>query len=239
MDERYQRAVTEAAARDCADPARAFESTVAGSRAVIGRSIEEARRLATGDDHGYASYWMLLHAGVRLPEGGRWDRLRGLADWELFGSFREHIRFASLSLDGACLSHYGAVSLELSETMIAHRATVFEENSAVFFERKRRIGEEPPMIVGHRARWVDRGKLALVKHAQELTPTSEPKRFVAMLLRSGATSADDVFIEVHIYGPLTRRSLARVVMDPAQASPAMAVDLRDRLAAINVPVEDR
>ncbi len=60
-----------------------------------------------------------------------------------------------------------------------------------------------------------------------------------MTLRSGATSADDVFVEVHIYGSLTRRSLARVVMDPAQASPAMVVDLRDRLAAINVPVEDR
>jgi hypothetical protein len=56
VDGRYQRAVTEVAARDCADPARTFESAVAGSRAVIGRSIEEARRLATGDDRGHASY---------------------------------------------------------------------------------------------------------------------------------------------------------------------------------------
>lgn len=241
VEQRYQRAMADAAARGCADPARAFESAAGTSRAVIGRSFEEARRLATGDHQGYASFWKLLHAGVRLPDGDRWNRLRGLADTELFGAFRDHIRFAALSLDGACLAHYGAVSLELSEAMIAHRATVFEENSAVFFERKRRLGEEPPKIEGHRACWADRGKLALAKHGPELTPTSTPDDFTSMLLRSGPTSGEDVFIEVHVYGSLTRRSLARVIVDvdAAQASLAMVVDLRDRLAAINIPVEER
>ncbi len=238
---RYQRAMSDAAGRGCANPARAFESAVATSRAVIGRSFEEARRLATADNQGYAPFWKLLHAGVRLPDDDRWNRLRGQADTELFGQFRDHIRFAALSLDGACLAHYGAVSLELKEDMIAHRATVFEENSAVFFERKRQRGEEPPAISGHRARWDDRGKLALAKHEPELTPTSTDDEFTSMLLCSGPTSGEDVFIEVHIYGSLTRRSLARVVVDvdAAQASPALVIDLRDRLAAINVSVEER
>ncbi len=241
VEQRYRHAVAEAAGRGCAGPAHAFESAVATSRAVIGRSFEEAHRLATADNQGYAPFWKLLHAGVRLPDADRWNRLRGQADTELFGQFRDHIRFAALSLDGACLAHYGAVSLELKEDMIAHRATVFEENSAVFFERKRQRGEEPPAIAGHRARWDDRGKLALAKHEPELTPTSAPGEFTSMLLRSGATSAEDVFIEVHVYGSLTRRSLARVVVDvdAAQASPAMVVDLRDRLLAINIPVEER
>ncbi|HWO24114.1 MAG TPA: hypothetical protein VNO30_35470 [Kofleriaceae bacterium] len=206
---------------------------------MIGRPVEEALRLAKADNHGYASFWELLHAGVRLPEGSRWDRARGLADTELFGAFRDHIRFAALSLDGTCLSHYGAVSLELKEDMIAHRSTVFEENSAVFFEHRRQRGEEPPKIAGHRAHWNDRGKLALAKHGHELTPTTTGKDFASMLLRSGPTSAEDVFIEVHIYGSLTRRSLARVTVDSAQTSPSIIADLRDRLTEINIPVEER
>jgi hypothetical protein len=186
------------------------------------------------------SFWDLLHAGVRVPDGSRWTWLRGLADWALFTSYRDKIRFASLSVDGACLPHYGEVSLELSENMIAHRATVFEENSAVFFDRHRDI--EPDSFAGHRARWADRGKLALAKHAAELSATSTEADFASVLLRLSPDPAhpeDDVFIEVHIYGSLTRRSLSRVTIDTARASMAMTDDLRVRLAHVHVPVVER
>ena len=115
--------------------------------------------------------------------------------------------------------------------MIAHRATVFEENSAVFFERQRKQGVEPAVVAGHRARWSDRGKLALAKHAAELSPTSTETDFASILLRPSPDPGhpeDDVFIEVHIYGPLTRRTLSRVTVDTARAGKAMADDLRAR-----------
>jgi len=185
----------------------------------------------------------LLHGGVRLPTSTRWDRLRGLADWELFGSARDDVRFAALSTDGGWLENYGDVALELAEHMIAHRATVFEENSALFFERQRRSGVEPPVVAGHRARWSDRGKLALAKHAKDLDEASTEGGFSQLLLHCGATSEDDVFVEVHIYGSMTRRSLCRVLVHldkvREKVGDAGIVHLRERLDAVHVPVEER
>jgi hypothetical protein len=255
LEERYRGAAADLDLRGCTPIAQAFEAKAAATRAVIGRPIEEALRLAKADDQGYASFWELLHAGVRLPDDERWTWLRGLADSALFTSYRDKIRFASLSVDGACLPHYGEVSLELKESMIAHRATVFEENSAVFVDRHRDIepadsaaararwgGREPTTFAGHRARWADRGKLALVKHAGELSATSTEADFASILTRPSADPGrpeDDVFIEVHIYGSLTRRSLAGVIVDATRAGKAMADDLRVRLAKVPVPVVER
>ena len=143
VHERYRQVTAAIAGRGCGAVANAFERATSASCAVIGRSIEEARRLAKADNQGYATFWSLLDAGVRLPEGDHWERLRGLADFELFRNNRDKIRFAALSLNGKCLEHYGEVALQLDERMIEHRATVFEENSAIFFERKRRQGQEP------------------------------------------------------------------------------------------------
>lgn len=239
VEQRYQRALADSAASGCGAVAGAFEAKAATAQAVIGRPIEEALRLAKADDQAYASYYELLHAGVRLPTGSRWDRLRGIADTELFGTYRDKVRFAALALDGAWLPHYGAVALELKEPMIAHRATVFEENSAVFFERRRTLGEEPPVVTGFRARWLDRGKLALAKHAGDLTPVCTAADFSSILLRRGATGADDVFVEVHIYGSLTRNCFSRVIVDTQQVNKAFAADLWDRLADIPVKTEER
>src|SRR5262249_21699235 len=159
--QRYQRALAVADASGCGPVAGAFETRAATAQAIIGRPIEEALRLAKSDDRAYATFYDLLHVGERLPNGDRWERLRELADVELFGTPHSQVRFAALSIDGGWLRHYGPVALELKEPMIAHRATVFEENSAVYFERQRKGGHEPPVIAGYRARWADRGKLAL------------------------------------------------------------------------------
>lgn len=239
IEQRYQRAVADTASSGCGAIAKEFELKVAAAQAVIGRPIEEALRLATADDQAYATFWSLLHAGVRLPASSRWDRLRGLADWELFGAFRDDVRFAALSIDGSWLRSYGAVALELKEPMIAHRATVFEENSAVFFERQRKQGAEPPIVAGYRARWADRGKLALAKHANDLTPTTKAVEFSSILLRAGTNPGDDVFVEVHIYGSLTRNSLSRVIVDTTQCDRTMITILQDRLADTAVQVEER
>lgn len=240
VEQFYRDAVTALDQRGCMLIAQAFEAKAAATRAVIGRPIEEALRLAKADDQAYASFWELLHAGVRLPDDERWTWLRGVADSALFTSYRDKIRFAALSVDGACLPHYGEVSLELKESMIAHRATVFKENSAVFFDKKRDF--EPADFAGHRARWVDRGKLALAKHAQDLVATSTEADFATILLRPSTDPQrpqDDVFIEVHIYGPLTRRSLSGVTIDTARTGKATADDLRTRLTKVLVPVVDR
>lgn len=134
VEQRYQQARAAAAAGGCTTVAGAFEAKAGAAKAVIGRPIDEALRLAKSDNEAYAAFYSLLHAGVRFPTDSNWDRLRGLADWELFGTYRDEIRFAALSIDGDWLHHYVPVAFELKESMIAHRATVFEENSAVYFQ---------------------------------------------------------------------------------------------------------
>lgn len=239
LTHRYEQAAAAATTMVGPSLVAELEAAVSASRAVIARPIDEALRLARSDQEAYASFYELLHAGVRLPDNGKWTRLRGLSDWELFGPARDQVRFAALSLDGLSLPTYGDVAMELAEPMIAHRATVFEENSAVYFERQRKAGNEPPVIAGSRGRWCDRGKLGVVKHAHELTPASTAADFPRLILRAGKTGADDVFIEVHIYGSMTRRTFARMTIAPtAKAKRGIVEGLRDALAAVGVAVEE-
>lgn len=233
---RHQTALERAASRGTAAVASSFETAAGSSRAVMARPVEEALRLVKEDHQAYASFYSLLHAGARLPDDSPWTRLRGLADMELFGTYRDKIRFAALSLNGQSLPHYGEVHLELADEMVAHRATVFEENSAVFFDRQRRKGNEPCDYTGHLGDWESRGKLALAKHVNDIHPTSDPSDFPALLQRPGADPSDDIFIEVHVFGSLTRRSLSRVVVQ-GKLGNAYVEDLMSRLSSVGVPVE--
>jgi uncharacterized Zn finger protein (UPF0148 family) len=234
---RYESAMNSPTLRGQKAQLESFGTAVARSSAVISRSLNEATRLARSDDQGYATYYQLLHSGARFPAGDEWDRLRQLADVELFGVAAENIRFGLLSLNDLGLPHYGEVSLVLHEKMVGHRATAFEENSAVFFQKCRQKGEEPPRIRGHRARWEDRDKLAIAKHGAELT--SGDRDWATILTRAGEHPAEDVFIEVHVYGSLTRRSLRRVLARrrPGQSA-ALFEDMRDRLSEVQVKVEE-
>ncbi|HEX6864714.1 MAG TPA: hypothetical protein VF414_17925 [Thermoanaerobaculia bacterium] len=183
---------------------RNFEARTAASRAVVNRSALEAARLASSDRELQSTFYELLKAQVRLPYGEEWDRLREIADAALFTGYRETIRFAALSLDGAGLFHYGDCSLELREDMIAHRASVFEENSTLFLKQHH---YDPPL--GHRATWGDRSKLCVSKLAGELRESSSEPEFSVLLLSPGETPAEDRFVEVHIWGPLSLYCLKR------------------------------
>lgn len=68
------------------------------------RPIRELDRLSASDQELIPSFYGLLAGQVRLPHGNRWDGLRGIADEALFPGYKEHMRFAALSLDGAGLT---------------------------------------------------------------------------------------------------------------------------------------
>ena len=104
------------------------------SHAVIARPAHEILRLATSQNEIYGTFYNLIGAGLRLPEGGKWDILRGVVDSALFPNYKEDIRFAALSLNGVGLSNYGEYSIMLRTDLIAHRASVFEENSILFMK---------------------------------------------------------------------------------------------------------
>jgi hypothetical protein len=232
LERRYQEARRDASSRDADADIGRFETAVASSKAVIARSFTELDRLAASDKELFPTFYRLLGEEVRLPHGNQWDVLRRIADEALFPGYKEEIRFAALSLDEAGLSSYGVCSFVLREDMIAHRASVFEENSTVFLQRN---AYEPPL--GHRATWEDRAKLCVAKLAGRIGPGMPETQFPSILLRTGATSAQDDFVEVHIWGPMSLRTVERILM-PKPRKKAFWKALRDRLQGLDVKLEE-
>jgi hypothetical protein len=91
--------------------------------------------------------------------------------------------------------------------MISHRASVFEENSARFVERH---GTRIPK--GYRATWDDRTKLGVAKLSWKIDSATGSDKYSGILLKQGATSEDDEFVEVHIWGPMTVLTMEQVIV---------------------------
>ena len=235
LQRRYDEAKQESQSRgaDTLQAVEGFEAAVSGSRAVIARSVEELQRLATGDNEIYATFYQLLNAKVRLSAGSKWDVLRGVADVGLFPGYMDHIRFAALTLDGLGLQNYGDCFLVLRTEMIAHRTTVFEENSVLFMEHHNiKFSEANNLPRGCRATWEERGKLCVAKLAGRIDASTAPGAYSGILLRQGATSEDDDFVEAHIWGPMTIRTIERVILNPRTRHQARAIKDRANMARL-------
>ncbi len=219
LTRRYDKAKRDAHNRKADAVLQDFESAVAGSKAVIARYYSEVLRLASSPRQIYGTFYQLVDAGVRLPEGNQWDILRELADTVLFPDYKKDIRFGALSLDGRGLLNWGDCSIVLREAMIGERASVFEENSALFVERQKiKISRDPKLPKGYRAAWQERGRLAVAKLFNRIDSTTTPDKYSRILLDPGATSEDDDFIEVHIFGPMTVLTMEQVIVIAPQPS---------------------
>lgn len=239
--ERYQTAIRDSSSRGCEEVLRDFEKAVGTSHAVINRPLLEVERLATSDKELYATYYQLIEGGLKIPTGAKWDILRGVSDNALFPTYKEHVRFGALSLSGLGLSSYGECSLVVNGDMISHRASVFEENSVMFMATHGvKIAEADSLPKGYRATWNDRSKLAAIKVADEINENTQPDEYPDLLLREGATSADDKFVEVHIFGPMTVRTLRRVIVKRPNRRPGRVIlrALIERLKKVGVSVEE-
>lgn len=239
LENRYQAAKRDAVSRTANVPLQDFENAVAASQAVLARSESEVLRLASSNKQLYATYYQLIEAGVRLPEGDQWDMLRELADTVLFPGYKKEMRFAALSLDGVGLTNYGSCSIVFREKMIAHRASVFEENSALFVERHEiEISRNPNLPKGYRATWDERAKLCVAKLAGRVDSATRSDKYSGLLIKQGATSEDDEFIEVHIWGPMTALTMEQVIVtDTKPGHRAIIIRaIKAKLAKHNVQV---
>lgn len=240
LNRRYQEAISAAASRKTDQTVKDFEAAVTRSQAVIARSLNELQRLANSDNELYATYHQLVEAGLRIPSGEKWDIIRVLTDDALFPGYKQHIRFAALSLDRIGLYNYGECSLVLRDDMIAHRASVFEENSVVWMAKHQiQIPEANNLPKGYRAAWSERAKLAVPKLADKIQPTTQPHSYPGLLLQQGTNSEEDQFIEVHIWGPITARTFEHVIVKQPQrrASGVILKALREKLRTAGVKME--
>jgi len=240
LQARYDAAKAEALARNTGAAVKNFENAVAGSKAVLARSVEEVQRLANSSRQLYATYYQLIEAGLKLPDNDEWNRARELTDTLLFPHYKEQIRFAALSLDGVGLSTFGDCSIELRDEMIAHRASVFDENSVLFMERHGvKVSRKPGIPKGYRGIWGESDKVCTAKLASRIDSTTTPIQYSVLLLTQGASPESHEFVEVHIFGPMTALTMAKVKITVAKPrSKATVRALKSNLQKHGVTVEE-
>ena len=196
-------AETSASRRGCDALLAQFRDAVANqSVAVLSRDLSVVQRFVSSDNELYATFYQSVRGGSRRAGIGPIDMIRERVDVALFPYYHEHIRFASLSLDGRGLIGYGDCHVVLKSSAIEDRATVFEENS-VFFCRARGLRITDPLPLGYRAIWRERERLAVAKLAERIDRATKMHDFPGILMRATPDRAGDEFIEVHIFGPLT------------------------------------
>jgi hypothetical protein len=214
-----------------------FEAEMANSMAVLFRSMLEVVRLVRSDDMLYNTYYQQIESDFRLPSQGSWDALRCVADARVFPYYGEKIRFAALTLDLLRrLDNYGDCSVILETEMIQDRATVFWENSTAWACR---YDLNQPLPSGYRATWADRIMLAVAKLAGQLRAGVGREQFPGLLLQSRMEpTGTDEFIEVNIWGPLTRRAFSHVIVTKKAAvtHANLVYDFAVQLCEIGVPL---
>jgi hypothetical protein len=239
LTSRYQLASEEAAKNGTEGVLRDFEKAIQNTQAVINRSAIDLYRLVQSDNQLYATYYQQIEAGIFIPEGSKWDKIRRVVDSALYENQINNIRFALLSLDGVGLSHYGECSIVLRTEMISHRASIFEENSIIFFERHGiLVIDVDKLPVGYRSTWDERSKLCIAKLAKKLSCSTQPSDYVSVLLKEGLRSENDEFVEVHIWGPLTVRTIERVHILPKRkkASQVISKAIKEKLIKFGATV---
>jgi hypothetical protein len=189
-------------------------------------SSMEIFRLLASESAVATTYYQQIRGSSRLPDDGKWDRLRRIADDALHGHFREKIAFAALSTERRWLETYGEGAVFFKEEMIAHRATVCESNTATWVDEETGKCTIP---FGSRATWDDRAELAVAKLEESVLGAQTD--WASMLLQTGESSAEDVFIEVHIYGEFTARSIQALAIKQEALSPLGTRLLREANAA--------
>jgi hypothetical protein len=209
VDRRYEKAVRSAEKRGCAPEFANFTRSLQDSRAVVARSFSDIDRLASSDNSVQATYYDLVDAGLRLPDGSMWEQLRKPADEVLFPNYREKIRFGALSGDGIGVINYGHFWMTMRSRLIEDRTSVFDQNSVTFVSEKR-LKAASSALLGHRGSWLNRSKLAAAQLERQISTSTKPEEFSSILIKQGATTGDDRYIETQIWGGITVRTIETV-----------------------------
>ena len=101
------------------------------------------------------------------------------------------------------------------------------------------MSEADKLPLGYRAAWAERGKLCVAKLHKSIDAATSPDEYSALLLKQGATSEDDQFVEAHIYGPITVRTIEQVAFYPRpkrRPSATILKALKEKLSQAGVPI---
>ncbi|HEX2554244.1 MAG TPA: hypothetical protein VHL98_11110 [Microvirga sp.] len=222
LNARVQNAITSAGAKNALSVLSDFGLAVAGSKCVVARDIGVLQSLVKSDNVLYVTYHSQVRSGSRLPEDNKWDRGRDAAESTVNPFFYKDISFAGLSLNGVGVRAYGDYHITLRENLIAHRTSVFEENPFNFCQKQRiTAGQEAPL--GYRAVWKERNLLAMAKLHSHISSGTKPDEYADILVTQGTHTGDGEFIEAHIYGPIHRQAIEKVIGRRPKGGPDLPI----------------
>lgn len=240
LQKRYRKSVSDAADRKAIQSLRRFETMLQkDSRAVIARTPADLFVLVLSTHQTLSRYHELARTEIRVPKGELWDRRRQEADAALFTGYEDKLHFAALTLDGQGLTNYGSCSIVLRATDIADRASAMVMNSVLLKEKYPGRQSSPNRIpLGYRSNWEARFKLSIAKLGKKIGRGTRKDRFPGILLRRGADTADDEFIEVQIWGPVTVKAVQTVTFDTVtfEEDVIRRCAIEERLAPFGVEV---
>lgn len=238
LGQRLRAAEISATARGCLDALTNFGAAVLNSRVVLARSLGDVESWVKSENRLYVSFHKQVRAGARLPEENKWDQGRVAAEATILPNFYDDVSFAALSLDGRGVEAYGSYFVVLREPIVAHRTSVFEENPFVFCQRHRLVAGNaaPP---GYRAVWTERDRLAKAKLGSKITGATVPTEYAAVLLTQGKGTGDADFIEAHVFGPIHRSAIEKVIGPRPKRGPDLVIwrSLDRALAQIGAALE--
>jgi hypothetical protein len=205
---RYENAKASAKARGVTAEVLSFEVAVAtSSEAVMNRSLGALSTWINGQSELFYSFWHQVRYQGREPSETEWDKQRGAAEAAINPYYYEDLNFAALTLDGRGMSYYGPYSVILKSPVIEDRASVFDSNPFGFLKTHHVVfGQATPL--GYRASWKQRGRLAVAKLQPAITPG---QNFADVLMEPRRSEADCDFVEVHVFGPIHRLGIERIV----------------------------
>lgn len=210
LDARYDAAVDLARDRGSLTALDAFEMAVGSSNAIMNRWLGTLSSWINGEDPLFHTFHFQVKYLGRKPQNNEWDQQRGAAESAVNPHIFEDLHYAALSLDGLGTTYYGPYSVILKTLTIEDRASVFEQNPFVFLDLHHVVvGQMPPL--GFRAPWQERGRLAVAKLGDAIRADTKPEAFSKILMEDRRSEADCDFIEVHIYGPINRAGIDKIV----------------------------
>lgn len=210
LEARYSEAMTSARARGISTELHAFEEAVGNSRAIMNRSLGALSDWLNGASELFISFHKQVEHLGRTPADTEWDQQRQAAEAAINPYCYQELIFAALTLDGRGMTYYGPYSVTLRSITIEERATVFEQNPFLFNRIHHVIaGQSPPL--GYRATWPSRGRLAVAKLQSKIVAGAAGVAFAEILMEPRRNESDCDFVEAHIFGPVNRKGIERIV----------------------------
>jgi hypothetical protein len=213
----YDAAVAAAIGRGTEQKVAILESSAENGKIVVSTELDFIYEMIRDPRKNYVGYYRQVAATVRKAAVEQHHVDRSVADNALFPNYAEHIVYAALSCDRAGLVNYGPVAVFLKNAVAPLRVSLLIDNSYQFLKKYYKFGQ--PLPTGYRATWTDRGRLAVIKCAPNVTPATPDHSLSSLIMRQGATRDDDDFIEAYVYDGFDIRAIERVVLNRPLVGP--------------------